>query len=260
MEEPTTVQAETSLEDENLFDGYEEETAEDTPVETVTEEPKTEPEAPFLEIKYNSETRGLTQEEARTLAQKGMNYDKVYNNHSQLMNTLNDFARRAGVNSVDELLNQLDGTLTQYSLNQEMESLRKQYPDADDDVLKAFANEKLGAKKDRAFRENTVNQQSKADAQQNEIRRQLDAFNKHYPNVDASKLDNEVYDLMKQNYTLLEAYGIVEGKKATQLREKNESKKKADEFNEGNRKRSLGNTNSVSAVEADDFMSGFLNG
>ena len=260
MEEPTTVLTEESAaaEEENLFDGFEG-TDEDTPVETVTEESQSEP-APFLEIKYNSETKGLTQEEAKTLAQKGMNYDKVFSQHSQLLSTLDGLAKRAGVNTIDELLSQLDGTLSQYSLNQEMNALRKQYPDAEDDVLQALATERIGARSDRKFREDTVNARSKADAQQNEIRRQMDAFLKHYPNVDPSQLDSEVYELMKQNYTLLEAYGIVEGKKAAQLNAKNESRKKIDAFNEGNRKKSLGNTSNVSNMEADDFMKGFLNG
>ena len=253
MEEPTTV----LNDDENLFDGYEEE--ESTPAEPETEpEQKEAPEteAPFLEIKYNSETKGLTQEEARTLAQKGMNYDKVYGQHTSLLNTLNSLAKRAGVDSVDALLDQLDGSLTQYSLNQEMSNLRKKYPDADDDVLKDLAQKNIGAAKAETDR----SAQAKADAEQNEIRRQLDLFTRQYPNVDPSKLDSEVYELMRQNYTLLEAYGIVEGKKAASLRAMNDAKQKADSFNEGNRKKSLGNTSSVSGVEADDFLKGFLNG
>ena len=36
------------------------------------------PPAPFLEIKYNHESKGLTREEAATLAQKGMHYEGLY--------------------------------------------------------------------------------------------------------------------------------------------------------------------------------------
>ena len=36
--------------------------------------------APFLEIKYNHESKGLTREEAATLAQKGMHYEGLYQN------------------------------------------------------------------------------------------------------------------------------------------------------------------------------------
>lgn len=39
----------------------------------------TESAEPFLEIKYNHEKRGLSREEAATLAQKGMHYEDTYN-------------------------------------------------------------------------------------------------------------------------------------------------------------------------------------
>lgn len=38
------------------------------------------PPVPFLEIKYNHESKGLTREEAATLAQKGMHYEGLYQN------------------------------------------------------------------------------------------------------------------------------------------------------------------------------------
>ncbi len=38
------------------------------------------PPVPFLEIKYNHKSKGLTREEAATLAQKGMHYEGLYQN------------------------------------------------------------------------------------------------------------------------------------------------------------------------------------
>ena len=53
----------------------------DTPDET-TEQPEQTVEAPaptsFMTIKYNGEDKPLSQEEAITMAQTGMNYDKVF--------------------------------------------------------------------------------------------------------------------------------------------------------------------------------------
>lgn len=43
-----------------------------------TEENGTEPTAPFLEVRYNHETRNLSREEAVTLAQKGIHYQSTY--------------------------------------------------------------------------------------------------------------------------------------------------------------------------------------
>ena len=43
-----------------------------------TEDNGTEPVAPFLEIQYNHEKKGLSRDEAITLAQKGMHYQSTY--------------------------------------------------------------------------------------------------------------------------------------------------------------------------------------
>lgn len=43
-----------------------------------TEENGTEPTTPFLEVRYNHETRNLSREEAVTLAQKGIHYQSTY--------------------------------------------------------------------------------------------------------------------------------------------------------------------------------------
>ena len=45
---------------------------------TSTDDGGNEPPEPYLTIKYNHEQKGLTQEEAVTLAQKGMAYDSLY--------------------------------------------------------------------------------------------------------------------------------------------------------------------------------------
>lgn len=45
---------------------------------TSTNDGGNEPPEPYLTIKYNHEQKGLTQEEAVTLAQKGMAYDSIY--------------------------------------------------------------------------------------------------------------------------------------------------------------------------------------
>ena len=55
---------------------------------------------PFLEIQYNHEKRGLTREEAATLAQKGIHYEGAYN-------TIERVAALKGV-SVEEFLNGIE--------------------------------------------------------------------------------------------------------------------------------------------------------
>ncbi len=64
------------------------------------EENGTEPTAPFLEIQYNHEKRGLSRDEAVTLAQKGIHYQSTYD-------SLERVATLKGV-SVKELISSLE--------------------------------------------------------------------------------------------------------------------------------------------------------
>lgn len=66
---------------------------------SATDNPEVSP-APFLEIKYNHESKGLTREEAATWAQKGMHYDGLYQN-------LERIADLKGV-SVKDLINSFE--------------------------------------------------------------------------------------------------------------------------------------------------------
>jgi len=58
----------------------------DTPSEPTEPKDPTEPEEPFLTIKYNKEEVPLDKDKAVELAQKGMNYDKIYERLQQLEN------------------------------------------------------------------------------------------------------------------------------------------------------------------------------
>lgn len=252
MEEPTTVPTE-----EGLFDDYTEEdtpveeevTEEETKEETETESPVEEtPDAPFLEIKYNHETRGLTQEEARTLAQKGLNYDKFYGSIDQL-------ARMNGM-SVSDYINSLHDTQMKFEVNKEVRELQKRYPDGDRDLLNEIAQKRVS---ERLARQNEISNQQDENLRA-EMERQLTVFEKHFPNVDSAKLDRKVYDYMSDGYTLLEAYTLWKSEEDAKQRSVDDSKARIAKQNEDNRKRSLGNTGNVSSVEADDFLSGFLNG
>lgn len=61
-----------------------------TPQENTTQEEVTE--TPFkLKIKYNHEEQELDEEKARELAQKGMNYDKVFEEYSTLKNKVTEY-------------------------------------------------------------------------------------------------------------------------------------------------------------------------
>lgn len=249
FDEPTTVTNE-----EGLFDDFVDESS-DTPQEeeVTTEDENNEAETveeeaskPFLEIKYNHETRGLSQEEARELAQKGMNYDRFYGD-------LNELATMNGM-TVSDYINSLRDTQTRFEINKEVRALQKQYPNADKEMLEELATRRINESQSKRVKEAQESQKREDDDMRKEMERQLDVFERHYPNVDAQNLDPKVIDYMAQGYTLLEAYTIWNDA------QKDTPQAKVSRKNEENRKRSMGNTSNVGSIEADDFMKGFLNG
>lgn len=263
---PTEVtdDGELTIEDdnENLFEDVEE--SEDTPVEDteITEEesseteekPSATEEVPYLKIKFNGEEKGLTEEEARVLAQKGMNYDRFYEPIERLAR-LNNM-------SVGDYLNRLNDTQISYEVSQEMDNMREdpKYDGVSDEVLEEIANnhvmERIGLQEETYAQQ----QQGIADAEHAQVQRDVDMFLEEYPEFKGKGpdvLDKKVFDYVQKGYTLLEAYNKWSKE---QSNPKAEAKAKNRQINEENRKRSLGNTTNAGSVDSDDFMKGFLNG
>lgn len=279
---PTTeYEAPTTEHDADLSEGFlgesadipAEEVTEDTPVEEAAkeevvqeekaEEPKEKETAPFLTIKYNKEARDLSQDEAIELAQKGMNYDSIYEKYNALkpyegqFSELNRLAKANGM-SVEDYLNNLKEVQDAFELNREVEQLRKEYADADETLITEVAKSRISQRKDSNEAARIRQEDSKKDAIRSEVERQVNKFEQRYPDVDPSKLDKEVYDLMKEDYTLLEAYEIVQGEKRAAEDRIKEKQALSAKQNEENKKKSLGNLTNTGDIEKDAFMEAFL--
>lgn len=236
-------------EEEGFFDDYTEDESETpTEEEPVAEtEVKAEVEAkPFLQIKYNKENYDLTEDEARELAQKGKNYDNIYGRYASLNDRLSRLAEKSNM-SVDDFLSQLDKTQETYEINKEVKALQKQYPNTDEDVLRELAQSRINGR----IQQKEAEAQKAVDTQKDDIAKQVDAFNKRFPDLEADKLDDKVYDYMQEGSTLLEAYLLWKS-------EQTQSEAKVNSLNEGNRKRSMGNLTNSGAVDEDSFLKGFL--
>lgn len=245
--------------EENLFDDVDEipdsdveadsEPAEETAEETVetTEEPK------GLTVKFNGEERTLTEDEARVLAQKGMNYDRFYE-------PLERLARMNNMN-VGDYINQLNDTQVQYEVETEMDSLREdpKYEGVDDEILKEIAESRVKdimGKRDQYYVDQAKQQ---ADAQQERAQRDIEHFFEEYPEFrdkGPDAIDPKVFEFVQQGYTLLEAYNKFQRMNAANSQA--EQKAKVSKLNEENKKKSLGNTSNAGDVNSDDFLSGFL--
>ena len=241
--------------DQGLFDDFSVEDTEEVsePTEAEAEETtEVKADEPVLTIRYNKEDKGLTREDAITYAQKGMNYDKLYDNYTSLSNRLNELAGMNDMN-LDSYLDSLSNAQRNLAINKEMRSLKETYPGAEDDLLREVAernvNERFANQQSRKQEE----ARSQEDAQRESLEKQVEIFSSVFPNVRADNLDQRVYDLMGKGYTLLEAYTVVN-------KPKEDARNAIIEKNESNRNKSLGNMSSNEEIQTDDFLKGFLKG
>lgn len=258
------------VQEEGLFDDYEEETevieeaetveeveeTEDTPIEEETTETPVQDE-PFLNIRFNHEDKALTREEAVTMAQKGMNYDNLNTKYNQLNGEIERLAQMNGMN-VTDYLKSLNDMQTNFAINKEMQELKQQYPNTDEALLKEIATKRVADKQQNQLTNETKLKEQEAEARRNEIERQVNVFQRKYPNVNPQTLDQRVYDLMGEGYTMLEAYNEYREEIAHAQAIEQQKKENVKKANENNSKKGLGNVGNVGNVDNDDFLNGFF--
>ena len=242
----------TETEEETVVDTLEE--VEDTPQESVEESVE-----PFLNIKYDKQEIGLTKEEAKELAEKGKNYERLYDKYSNLNNSIERLARLNGMD-LNTFVNELGNSTRNIEISKELDALHESYPNTEEAILRELAEKRVDERlnlQEQAFYEE---QAKNADAQELEIKRQLDLFRKEYPNLEPDKLNQKVYDYVRNGYSLLEAYSKWAREEGEKNKTVEENKSKVSKLNEDNKKKSLGSTTNVEGVEYDDFLNGFLEG
>ena len=148
-------------------------------------------------------------------------------------------------------------TVKKVEINKEIKSLKEQYPDTNEEVLKELAEQRETSRFNENEKNAMVKEQEVASAQDQEIRRQLKIFKQEYPNLEPDKLDKSVYDLVRNGYTLLEAYNKWVAIEKEKSKPQEEAKVKASELNNQNEKKSYGDTTSVGDPSEDDFLSGW---
>lgn len=213
---------------------------------------------PILAVKYDGVEKQLTEAEARELAQKGMNYDRIKQRYDELANSeeltlLDQLAKEAGVSNRTEFVK----TLAQYSqhnaVNQYVEQLKQQHPDTDESVLRELAETKLRQQQKEREEQRLTTQQQAEKQQKEAFAAQYNAFITEYPNVDTAKLPDEVIQSMAAGETMLSAY---RGYELKQLR----AEKAAAEANQKNKNKALGSVKdgNLGDEKPDPILEGFL--
>lgn len=265
---------ETTFSGEDLF-------ADETTIEIADETPATEPaaeqtqeaestteanstettEQPFLTIQYNKESKGLTQEEATTLAQKGMNYDKVYQELQDYktgkitdpaLSELDFWAKQNGMNR-QEYVNFLRENRKTQMLQNELNDIRAKYPDLSDEAAKEMAELRTKGREEESARLEAEQAQAQRDAEL----APWQAFIEKYGITDAEKIPAEVMANINAGASPIEAmqaYEIAELKK--QLEAANTAKQ-VEEKNQQNKAAAMPSAATQAQAEAEDsFLSG----
>lgn len=231
-----------------------EEPEEEEEVETETQE--SEEDTFSLDIRYNGQNQTLNREQATTLAQKGMNYDKINEKLQQALNNpvlkvLERNAAKAGM-SVEDYANRMAQFQDTMNIQQIAREFKAQNPDVSDDVAAKYANEVYKNKLADIERKDAEKAKQAEQAEQNQLIAELQVFRTRFPDVDIENLPNEVVDDINSGTPLLEAWLSYEN---AQLRNRLAN----SETNAKNKRTSAGSlSENTGGTETDAFIQGLL--
>ena len=212
-----------------------------------------------LRVKFNGEERDLSFEEARKLAQKGLNYDHVAEERDRNRNAFNFLMERAkneGI-TVEQLIANERGRAENQRLEAKMQEIRSRDDDASEETIKSLAQFELEAEKRQKEKER---EQAEAQALENKKSAETEGWNRlfrEHPELvakEGEQVSPEVvglFDLIGQGYTPVEAYYI---KRNRELEVQNKMKEDASAA----KSKSIGSLSGNQNPEAEDpFLAGF---
>ena len=204
--------------------------------ETEQAEAEPEPDADqYLELKHFDEVRKVSKEEAKTLAQKGMDYDRIRGKLTDAESTI------ARLNKYESFLNEMKG---------DFESIDDLINDSRARVLADKENisyeEAIGRIQVNVAKEQAKQQLSPEAIRETMRRESLQTFLQKYPDVKPKDIPQEVWDDMNNTNSLVASYAAWEAKK---LASENEILKQ----NAKNKARSTGSMRSSGKTYADDI-------
>ncbi len=200
----------------------------------------------FLRVKYNGEEKDLPLDEARVLAQKGMNYDKILGERDDMYRLIDQYAEASGVTR-EQFIQYLRSELLKYSDQSAIDKLRKSYPGASDDILRELAV------RDKKISEAETKEREESERieRENAVRGPWINFFSRHPEIKPETLSPEFYKLVEDGMSPEEAF------LTTKLNEL-EGKNAITQQNEDNLMRAVGSAKGDGQrMKADQFLDGF---
>lgn len=235
-----------------------EQTADEAPGEASGEEAEKTATPPTVRIKFNHEERELSLEEAATLAQKGLKLESELEKlRTAPEYTVIDRMAKASGMTREQYIAQVDQMEADRARREAEDAIRRQYPDAPDELVRETVTNRQAAEAERERRqkeaEEALRQKLMEDARAEAQNRDMNAFLEAYPDMRDFEHDipTEVWEKVRGGESLLPAYRAYENEK---LRAEVEQLRQ----NEKNRERAVGPMTGAGEVQGDDFLEGLF--
>ena len=224
------------------------------------EEQQAQADGQLFELKHLGETKNVNRDEVVTLAQKGMDYDRVTEKNTQLETQVSEQKQQLAQiteheNALQELAKQ-SGTTVEELVENMLIAVTKSKYGIDDDGM-ALERVKLDRERRALDQERaalaTKNQEQEKQAANEKWRGEcFDAFAKAYPDVDPASIPNGVWEAFNRGETLVSAYARERNKALEAEIARMKSEQETRDRNAANAARSTGSQSSAGKTGSDE--------
>ena len=224
------------------------------------EEQQAQTDGQLFELKHLGETKNVNRNEVVTLAQKGMDYDRVTEKNTQLENQVSEQKQQLAQlteheNALQELAKQ-SGTTVEELVENMLIAVTKSKYGIDDDGM-ALERVRLDRERRALDQERaalaTKNQEQEQQAANEKWRGEcFEAFAKAYPDVDPASIPNGVWEAFNRGETLVSAYARERNKALEAEIARMKSEQETRDRNAANAARSTGSQSSAGKTGSDE--------
>ena len=241
----------SASEEDEAADQLTEDETEDTDTSDTEEGVEENSDQNFV-LKHLDETRTVSRDEVITLAQKGMDYDRIRQKLDDL--TANQEAIIAENKSEAELFLKELADRQRITVEQLIDNVRAEAIAKDEGIDISIALGRVQNAKERAAIEKERNAMNSGNADDEARHRAINAFVEAYPSVKAQDIPKSVWDEYAQTGDLVNAYRNEENRQLKQQIADLNQKLTAQKQNNKNKGRSTGSQNSDGVSKNDPIL------
>lgn len=229
-------------------------------VAVENEEQQAQTDGQLFELKHLGETKNVNRDEVVTLAQKGMDYDRVTEKNTQLETQVSEQKQQLATlteheNALQELAKQ-SGTTVEELVENMLIAVTKSKYGIDDDGM-ALERVKLDRERRALDQERAALAPQKQEQEQQAANEKwrgecFDAFAKAYPDVDPASIPNGVWEAFNRGETLVSAYARERNKALEAEIARMKSEQETRDRNAANAARSTGSQSSAGKTGSDE--------